>query len=46
LLKNNKLKQESAGLFSMPWNCKKRKLLTAKWLEDGITGKTGIIGAI
>ena len=31
---------------SMPWSCQKRKLLTAKWLEDGITGKTGIIGGL
>jgi hypothetical protein len=31
---------------SMPWNCQKPKLLTAKWLEDGITGKTGLIGGL
>ena len=31
---------------SMPWNRQKPKLLTVKWLEDGITGKTGLIGAI
>jgi hypothetical protein len=29
---------------SMLWNCQKAKLLTVKWLEDGITGKTGLIG--
>jgi hypothetical protein len=31
---------------SMPWNCQKHKLLTAKWLEDGITGKTGQIAPL
>jgi len=31
---------------SMPWNCQKRKLLTVKWLEDGITGKTGQIAPL
>jgi hypothetical protein len=31
---------------SMPWNHQKRKLLTDKWLVDGITGKTGLIGAL
>ncbi len=31
---------------SMPWNCQKPKLLTVKWLEDGITGITGTIGAL
>jgi hypothetical protein len=28
---------------SMPWNCRKRKLLTEKWLGVGKTGKTGKI---
>ena len=31
---------------TMPWNCQKSKSLTDKWLEDGITGKTGLIGAL
>jgi hypothetical protein len=31
---------------SMPWNCRKRKLLTAKWLEVGETGKTGKIAPL
>ena len=31
---------------SMPWNCRKRKLLTAKWLEVGKTGKTGEIAPL
>jgi len=31
---------------SMPWNCQKTKLLTVKWLEDGITGKTGQIAPL
>jgi hypothetical protein len=31
---------------SMPWNHQKRKLLTAKWLEVGITGKTGEIAPL
>jgi hypothetical protein len=31
---------------SMPWNCQKPKLLTVKWLEDGITGKTGQIAPL
>ena len=31
---------------SMPWNCQKAKLLTVKWLEVGITGKTGRIGGL
>ena len=31
---------------SMPWKCKKAKLLTASWLEVGGAGKTGIIGAL
>jgi len=31
---------------SMPWNHQKPKLLTVKWLEDGIAGKTGLIGAL
>jgi hypothetical protein len=31
---------------SMPWNHQKRKLLTAKWLEVGITGKTGQIAPL
>jgi hypothetical protein len=28
----------------MPWNCRKAKLFTVKWLEDSITGKTDPIG--
>ena len=31
---------------SMPWKHQKPKLLTVKWLEDGKTGKTGLIGAL
>ena len=31
---------------SMPWKCQKAKLLTAKWLEVGKTGKTGLIGIL
>jgi hypothetical protein len=31
---------------SMPWNRPKPKLLTVHWLEDGKTGKTGIIGSL
>ena len=31
---------------SMPWNCRKCKLLTAKWLEVGKTGKTGKIAPL
>jgi hypothetical protein len=31
---------------SMPWNHQKRKLLTAKWLEVGKTGKTGQIAPL
>jgi len=31
---------------SMPWNCEKRKLLTVKWLEVGVTGKAGSIGVL
>ena len=31
---------------SMPWNCQKHKLLTVKWLGDGIAGITGPIGAL
>lgn len=30
----------------MPWNCRKRKLLTVKLLEDRMAGNTGIVGAL
>jgi hypothetical protein len=30
----------------MAWKPGKRKLLTAKWLEDGRAGKTGLIGGL
>jgi hypothetical protein len=38
------LRQSYSATGSMPWNCQKHKLLTDKWLEVGITGKTGQIG--
>jgi hypothetical protein len=31
---------------SMPWKSRKAKLLTVKHLEDGKTGKTGLIGGL